>query len=407
MALFASLKRDFGAKVAYRMADPTQESGIYYSNPQRLDVYVNNVYINPTNIQWKGSDYTLKEPTYEGQYMPLLNSTILGENFFDRVYNMLYILVRGSIPVEIRTSPLIVISFNLPAMTVDQFYGDNLVRNLALFLKIPASKIRITKIVAESSKRRKRAAGGISVSVEIADPPVQEINSTSSNSTDTLTYTNFQDISKNLASAAINGSLSSQLNVTVSSLSVSDPVPSPSDPAWSQVASETVNRTQSSNGSYLATVSTLKIIQQPVAGRPGEMLSQQPFVMAVDSNGNCVSVSKSSLTLTATLKDANNTIVSNGLDGNVTIAFTSCWANYTDLVLKLPGSGYKIEFVLNKVSAQTRLFDAKTVTTTTTSTTTQGSNTDGDAAITIFTPFQALLTVAITLITVNLLTETL
>ncbi|XP_073535878.1 fibrocystin-L [Phyllobates terribilis] len=380
--------------------------GIYYSNPQRLDVYVNQVYINPTNIQWKGSDYTFKEPTYKGQYMPQLNSTILGENFFDRDYNMQYILVRGSSPVEIRTSPLIVIAFNLPAMTVDQFYGDNLVRNLALFLKIPASKIRITKIVAEGSKRRKRAAGGISVSVEIADPPAQGINSTSSNSTDALTYTNFQDISKNLASAAINGSLSTQLNVTVSSLSVSDPVPSPTDPAWSQVASETVNRTQSSTGHYLATVSTLKIIQQPVAGLPGEMLSQQPCVMAVDSNGNCVSVSTSSLTLTATLKDANNIIISNGLDGNVTIAFSSCWANYTDLVLKLPGSGYKLEFVLNNVYAQTRSFDAKAVTTTATSTTTS-SNTDGDAATAIFSPFQALLTLAVTLITVNLLMETL
>ncbi|KAM4026998.1 fibrocystin-L isoform 2-T2 [Anomaloglossus baeobatrachus] len=384
--------------------------GTYYSNPQRLDVYVNNVYINPTNIEWKGSDYTLKEPTYKGQYMPQLNSTFLGENFFDRDYNMLYILVRGSSPVEIRTSPLIVISFNLPAMTVDQFYGDNLVKNLAIFLKIPASKIRITKIVAESANRRKRAAGGISVSVEIADPPVQQINSTNSNSTGALTYADFQDMSKNLASATINGSLSSQLNITVSSLSVSDPVPTPSDPAWSQVASATVNRTQSSSGSYLATVSALKIVQQPVAGVPGEKLSQQPSIMAVDSNGNCVSVSKSSLTLTATLKDANNTIISNGLDGNVTIAFDSCWANYTDLVLMLPGSGYKLEFVLNNVYAQSRSFDVRTVTTTATSnvtTTATTPNTDGDAAIAMFSPFQALLTLAITLITVNLLMETL
>ncbi|KAM3928399.1 fibrocystin-L-like [Leptodactylus fuscus] len=375
--------------------------GIYFSNPQRLDVYVNKVYINPTNIQWQGSDYTLNAPTYQGQYMPQLSSTVLGENFFDKDYNLLYVLVRGSTPVEIHTSPLIVVSFNLPAMTVDQFYGDNLIRNLALLLEIPASKIRITKIIREGSSRRKRAAGGISVSVEISDPPTQQLNSTT-NSTGGLTYTDFQTISKTLASSAINGSLSSQLNVTVSSLSISNPIPPPSDPAWSQVA----NQSQSSNGNYLATVSTLRVVQEPVAGVPGERLYQQPCVMALDSNGNCVSVSTSSLTLTATLKDSNNTIVSNGLGGNVTILFDSCWANYTDLVLNVPGHGYKLEFVLNSVSAQTRSFDSKSVSTTTaTTTTTSNFNDDGDAAVAIYSPFQTLLTLAITLITVNLLME--
>ncbi|XP_075126263.1 fibrocystin-L-like [Leptodactylus fuscus] len=375
--------------------------GIYFSNPQRLDVYVNKVYINPTNIQRQGLDYTLSAPTYQGQYMPQLSSTVLGENFFDKDYNLLYVLVRGSTPVEIHTSPLIVVSFNLPAMTVDQFYGDNLIRNLALFLNVPASKIRITKIIAEGSSRRKRAAGGISVSVEISDPPTQQLNSTT-NSTGDLSYTDFQSMSKDLASAAINGSLSSHLNVTVSSLSISDPVPPPSDPAWSQVAAESENKAQSSNGNYLATVSTLRVVQEPVAGVPGEKLYQQPCVMALDSNGNCVSVSTSSLTLTATLKDSNNAIVSNGLGGNVTILFDSCWANYTDLVLKVPGHGYKLEFVLNSVSAQTRSFDAKAVTATTTPTNNIGPI-NGDAAVAIYSPFQVLLTLAITLITVNLL----
>nr|DBA24045.1 TPA: hypothetical protein GDO54_011748 [Pyxicephalus adspersus] len=310
--------------------------GIFFSNPQRLDVYVNNTYINPTNIEWKGSDFTFKSPTYKGQYMPQLSSAVNGENFFDNDYAMLYILIRGSTPVEIHTSPLIVVAFNLPAMTVDQFFGQNLVKNLALFLKIPANKIRITKIVQEGSSRRKRATGGITVSVEISDPPSAQKNTTS-NSTGGLSFSDFQSISKSLASAAVSGSLSSALNVTVSSLSISDPVPSPSDAAWSQVASQPVNRTQSSStGNYLATVSMLKVVLEPVAGLPGEKLSQQPSIMALDSNGNCVSVSSSSLSLTARLKDANNNYL-NGLDGNTTILFNSCWANYTDLVLKRPG----------------------------------------------------------------------
>ncbi|XP_068094025.1 fibrocystin-L-like [Hyperolius riggenbachi] len=408
--------------------------GIYYSNPQRLDVYVNNIYINPTNINWKGSDYTLLAPTYQGQYMPQLSSTINGDNYFDKDYSTLHILVRGSTPVEIRTSPLIVIAFNIPAMTLDQFYGENLVKNLALFLKIPASKIRITKIIAEGSRRRKRAAGGLTVSVEISDPPGQQqdnttstatntttTNTTTSNSTGELSFSDFQQISQNLASAAINGSLGNYLNVTVGSLSVSDPVPSPSDPGWSEVANKTDPATPST-GSYLATVSTLTVVQEPIAGLPGERMSQQPCVMAQDSNGNCVSVSTSSLSLTATLKYSNGTIVNDGLGGNSTILFDSCWANYTDLVLKLPGSGYQLEFVLNQVSAQTRAFAAKSLpppttaatnTTTATNATTTTTNQphpqpnpdpdDGDSAVATYSPFQPLLVLAVTLMTINLL----
>ncbi|XP_068094022.1 fibrocystin-L-like isoform X1 [Hyperolius riggenbachi] len=391
--------------------------GIYYSNPQRLDVYVNNSYVDPKNINWKGSDFTFLAPSYQGQYMPQLNSSVNGENFFDNDYGMLYILVRGSTPVEVRTSPLIVIAFNLPAMTVDQFYGDGLVRNLAVFLKIPANKIRITKIIAEGSRRRKRATGGLSVSVEISDPPgaqQQQQNTTTtttttSNSTGSLSFSDFQAMSQSLASAAINGSLSNYLNVSVGSLSVSTPVPSPSDPGWSQAASVAVNRTDpsaSSTGSYLATVSILKVIQDPVAGLLGERLSQQPCVMAQDSNGNCVSVSTSALSLTATLKYSNNTVISNGLGGNTTILFDSCWANYTDLVLKLPGSGYKLEFVLNNVYVQSRDFAAKTVPASTTTSPNTNPNPipdpGPDSAVAIYSPFQTLLVLAITLMTINL-----
>jgi len=86
---------------------------------------------------------------------------------------MLRLVVRGSLPVEIRISPVLIISFELPAMTEDEFFGDSLIRNLAAFLKIPPNMIRITKIIREdgSSRRRKRSAG-LTVEVEIKKPPV-------------------------------------------------------------------------------------------------------------------------------------------------------------------------------------------------------------------------------------------
>ncbi|XP_053322520.1 fibrocystin-L [Spea bombifrons] len=372
--------------------------GIFFSNPQRLDVYANGTYVYPSNAEFKGNgkDFTLKPPIYEGQYLPKLNSTTSGENYFDNDYKMLYILVRGSTPIGIYTSPLIVIAFNIPAMTVDQFYGENLVKNLAIFLKIPASKIRITKIVQEGSRKR-RAAGGLTVSVEIADTPSEQRDTT--NTTGGLTYSDFQSMSKNLAAAAISGSLSSHLNVTISSLAISDPVPSPSDPGWSEMASQTVNRTQPSSGNYLATVSSLKVVREPIAGILGQIFTQQPAVMALDSNGNCVSVSTSSLSLTAKLKDASNNYVSGGLGGNVTIKFSSCWANYTDLALKLPGKGYILEFVLNNVYAQTKSFSVKEVTSTTTS---PNPPNQGNSNTAIHSSFQILLILALHLTILNL-----
>lgn len=124
---------------------------------------------------------------HTGMYLPALNSTN-GANFFDPDYKMLHVLVRGDEPVEIRTSPKIFLSFSLPAMTEDEFFGDNLVNNLATFLKVPANMIRITKIVREDrgqGKRRRRSTG-LSVEVEISKPPVQQTSNSTNGEDSTL-----------------------------------------------------------------------------------------------------------------------------------------------------------------------------------------------------------------------------
>lgn len=107
-----------------------------------------------------------------------MNAT-LGTNYFDQDFKMLKVLVRGSEPVEIRTSPVLVLAFELPAMTEDEFFGDNLVQNLALFLKVPADMIRITSIIREDGGlRRRKRSSGLKVEIEISKPPVQETTNT-------------------------------------------------------------------------------------------------------------------------------------------------------------------------------------------------------------------------------------
>lgn len=99
----------------------------------------------------------------------------MGTNYFDQDYKMIKVVLRGSTPAEIRTAPVLFISFELPAMTEDEFFGDNLIKNLATFLKVPSNMIRITKIVREDggARRRKRSAG-MKVELEIKKPPVQQ-----------------------------------------------------------------------------------------------------------------------------------------------------------------------------------------------------------------------------------------
>ncbi|KAG7233110.1 hypothetical protein INR49_007463 [Caranx melampygus] len=165
---------------------------IFYSNPQRLDVYVNNK-LSLRRMQIRSSAQRSQ-----------------GTNFFDQDFKMLKVLVRGSEPVEIRTSPVLVLAFNLPAMTEDEFFGDNLVQNLATFLKVPPNMIRITNIVREDggARRRKRSTG-LKVEVEIKKPPVQETNnSTMVRDQNEEDFTLLKNIADDLGQAAISGNLS-------------------------------------------------------------------------------------------------------------------------------------------------------------------------------------------------------
>lgn len=67
-------------------------------------------------------------------------------------------------------------------MTEDEFFGDQLVNNLAVFLKVPPGMIRITNIVRENSgARRRRRATGLTVEVEIKQPPTNQMSANSTN----------------------------------------------------------------------------------------------------------------------------------------------------------------------------------------------------------------------------------
>lgn len=150
--------------------------GIWYSNPQRLDVYVDGVYIMPTNGEYENGEFVWKNDLTPEQYKPTVESDYYGVNFFDRATQILYILVHGAEPVIIRTTPVVMVTFGVPAVTVGEFFEENLIANLVGFLNVEASQIRIVDIIAEDSlRRRRRSAGEAEVVIEIGDPPASTI----------------------------------------------------------------------------------------------------------------------------------------------------------------------------------------------------------------------------------------
>ena len=102
-----------------------------------------------------------------------------GTNKIDHLRGEHTVIIKGSTPVEVITQEVILVSFGLPAMTVEDFYGANIVENLAAFLNIPLTKVRVVNVVSENggSGRRKRNSGGTTVEVEIGDEPTSgELN---------------------------------------------------------------------------------------------------------------------------------------------------------------------------------------------------------------------------------------
>ena len=54
----------------------------------------------------------------------------------DRRTDMLYVTIVGSSPIDIKTSPAVVVKMGFPAIDVDDFFEKNLVQNLAKLVKV-------------------------------------------------------------------------------------------------------------------------------------------------------------------------------------------------------------------------------------------------------------------------------
>ncbi|XP_077992871.1 fibrocystin-L-like [Glandiceps talaboti] len=371
-------------------ADDTQALtvGTWYANPQRLDVYRNGIYIAPTNAELSGSTFTwkAKDPNLpDDQFMPPLDSQVSGLNYFDRELQTLYILIRGNEPIDIKTSPCVIVSFDVEPVLVDNFFEENLVTNLAGLLDVEEDQIRVVEVVSESSssKRKRRAVEASSVTLEIGDPPSPTIdtpehissNNNTSNFTTTtpapstdsnytglnssLSFSQLQDISSYLVSQGQTGGLNDGLGLNIVSLSVTEAVDTPTDPTGGvRATNETGGPTngtlygdqdsgEESDGESVQyqIISNINVYTAP-GGTYEEMeFVEQPIIDALDGLGDHVkNVGNKNVPWQVTVSLRAGTGDSRAvLLGNKTATFVSGYANFTDLAITYPGD-YILDF---------------------------------------------------------------
>jgi hypothetical protein len=159
--------------------DQCIQLSIWYSQPWRLDVYHDDTYRLPTNARPVGNTIVY-DPSPVGEpdkYKPSAAtcSDVSGSNFYDRDTGVLTLLIKGPNPVRVVTVDSVIVSFQFPPMTLDDFYGAKIVMHITAFLDIDPKFVRITSISRETSTavRRRREADEniVGATLDISNPP--------------------------------------------------------------------------------------------------------------------------------------------------------------------------------------------------------------------------------------------
>ncbi len=262
--------------------NPTQKIivGLFYNSPQRLDIYVDSVYITPQNGYIDDDGNLRYNRGSNSEFLPTLNDNH-GTNYYDRAYKKLYFVVEGGKPIIIMTQPVIQLGIDLPPLTVDEFFETNLVANLALLLNIPRNRIRIVNVVSESS--RKRQTSSVRVEIEIgSSPESQTTNETNLNSTTTQQPDNTDEEFEELSMVATRtaeiiqtGELAESIDVEIMSASLLPPEPKPVDPTGGVIVSEDEGGPQPEDDGTddLVTISQQQLLEEQIRENETESIS--------------------------------------------------------------------------------------------------------------------------------------
>ncbi len=160
---------------------------MYYFTSQRIDLYMNDSFVNATNAYWTNPDGRMRmaDPSKNlSSYMPTVNSPV-GTNLYYKGDNKIHFTIDGSTYIDLKISPVLFIRFGFPAITRADFFNlETLSGNMALILGVSSSKIRYVNIVRQTSssgkKKRQSDDGFVYIEIEIYSDPVTSLNDSAS-----------------------------------------------------------------------------------------------------------------------------------------------------------------------------------------------------------------------------------
>jgi hypothetical protein len=245
---------------------------MHYFTSMRIDVYVNDKYVAPTNAEFKNGQMTVKDPNSNlASYMPTY-ANASGSNLYLKSEQKVYFTLAGGDYIDLRIAPVLFVKFGVPAITADEFFDPTtLVQNFADLLGIPASKIKSVNIV-RATRSRRQVSGSTEnyVTFEISEDPVQAL--TNQTKFD-LVQDGLQKLTAQITSQFMTGELQEKakekLNIDLSSFLVQKPPASPTE----NVTLATVNK-----------VSQLVVVQQASGCRAQSPCDVQPILKVLDQN---------------------------------------------------------------------------------------------------------------------------
>lgn len=133
----------------------------YSGVSERLDVYRSGSHVASSGSVTIGG---LSERVHGPLYIPTLEGSDPGANYFDDTTEQLYVLVKTAEPIEILMAPVLKVALELILEgTLSKFA---FVRDFAAALAVDASDVVIVRVTTGSSRRRRQQAGSQAVTVE-------------------------------------------------------------------------------------------------------------------------------------------------------------------------------------------------------------------------------------------------
>ncbi|CAF4744424.1 unnamed protein product, partial [Rotaria socialis] len=289
---------------------------VYYYSLQQIDIYANTLYVPPTNRDLRYPGLMLLD-----QPNGVTPTSPAGSNFFNRTYQMAYFAIDGNSTIEVKMSPLLILSFGFPPMNPAAFFSANIVSNLAALLNISPDKIRRMNVVSAASNIRIRRQTPPVVSVQLQ----MELRDEPRPSTTAATGIR-AEILANIASAIINRYQAGELQVLWGILNITNGIITSNLTVQEPFQDFQVN---------LSVIAQLVLVTPPSDCRQQSPCTIQPVLIAYDVQGNVIQKLGSNgqpWQVQATLVHQPNVVLSGGIAN-----YTNGQTQFTQL--SLPDNG--------------------------------------------------------------------